>query len=83
MYICVNCKHTNFYIYFFSHGNKQYFSSKGILLAVNYFRNRCHRDITVFVPNYRVDSSKHSIPTKGIIVFKDITIDKNAAFAAD
>ena len=51
---------------FFSHGNKQYFSCKGILLAVNYFRNRHHSDITVFVPAYRKEASRHEVPIKGL-----------------
>jgi len=41
-----------------SHGNKNVFSCKGILLAVNYFKARNHQDITVFVPNYRKQSSR-------------------------
>ena len=40
-----------------SHGNKQIFSCRGILIAVNWFKNRGHKDITVFVPMWRKESS--------------------------
>lgn len=50
---------------FFSHGNKKEFSCKGILLAVNYFRNRNHTDITVFVPNYRKETSRPDATIQG------------------
>lgn len=36
-----------------SHGLKQYFSCRGIALAVEYFWKRGHRNITVFVPQWR------------------------------
>ncbi|XP_060031252.1 protein KHNYN isoform X2 [Erinaceus europaeus] len=35
------------------HGLQQYFSSRGIAIAVQYFWDRGHRDITVFVPQWR------------------------------
>ncbi|XP_021519325.1 protein KHNYN [Meriones unguiculatus] len=35
------------------HGLQHYFSSRGIALAVQYFWDRGHRDITVFVPQWR------------------------------
>ncbi|XP_042542262.1 protein KHNYN [Dipodomys spectabilis] len=35
------------------HGRQQYFSSRGIALAVQHFWDRGHRDITVFVPQWR------------------------------
>lgn len=54
---------------FFSHGNKKEFSCKGILLAVNYFRNRNHTDITVFVPNYRKETSRPDATIQGLIKF--------------
>ncbi|KAJ1083467.1 hypothetical protein NDU88_003626 [Pleurodeles waltl] len=36
-----------------SHGLKQYFSCRGIALAVEYFWKQGHRNITVFVPQWR------------------------------
>lgn len=35
------------------HGLQHYFSSRGIAIAVQYFWNRGHREITVFVPQWR------------------------------
>ena len=51
---------------FYSHGNKQYFSCQGILLAVDYFRSRNHRDITVFVPTYRKEAPRSDAPIRGM-----------------
>lgn len=44
--------------YFFSHGNKEAFSCQGIQLAVDWFLERGHRDITVFVPAWRKEQSR-------------------------
>lgn len=45
-------------IYSFSHGNKEAFSCQGIQLAVDWFLERGHRDITVFVPAWRKEQSR-------------------------
>ncbi|NXF93284.1 N4BP1 protein, partial [Eubucco bourcierii] len=36
-----------------SHGLRKFFSCRGIAIAVDYFWNRGHRNITVFVPQWR------------------------------
>uniref|UniRef100_A0A3B5LM24 C3H1-type domain-containing protein n=1 Tax=Xiphophorus couchianus TaxID=32473 RepID=A0A3B5LM24_9TELE len=41
-----------------SHGNKEVFSCQGIQLAVDWFLDRGHRDITVFVPAWRKEQSR-------------------------
>uniref|UniRef100_A0A671MXQ6 Zinc finger CCCH-type containing 12A n=1 Tax=Sinocyclocheilus anshuiensis TaxID=1608454 RepID=A0A671MXQ6_9TELE len=41
-----------------SHGNKEMFSCQGIQLAVDWFLERGHRDITVFVPAWRKEQSR-------------------------
>ncbi|XP_021453415.2 probable ribonuclease ZC3H12C [Oncorhynchus mykiss] len=41
-----------------SHGNKEVFSCHGIQLAVDWFLERGHRDITVFVPAWRKEQSR-------------------------
>lgn len=41
-----------------SHGNKEVFSCRGIQLAVDWFRQRGHKDITVFVPQWRKETSR-------------------------
>ncbi|MCI4374359.1 hypothetical protein PGIGA_G00005340 [Pangasianodon gigas] len=45
-----------------SHGNKQVFSCRGIELAVNYFLERGHRNITVFVPSWRKEQPRPDVP---------------------
>ncbi|XP_005814572.1 probable ribonuclease ZC3H12B [Xiphophorus maculatus] len=41
-----------------SHGNKEVFSCRGIQLAVEWFREKLHKDITVFVPAWRKEQSR-------------------------
>ncbi|XP_021380005.1 uncharacterized protein LOC110467272 isoform X2 [Mizuhopecten yessoensis] len=41
-----------------SHGNKEVFSCRGIELAVKWFRQRGHTEITVFVPQWRKETSR-------------------------
>uniref|UniRef100_A0AAQ6AFI4 C3H1-type domain-containing protein n=1 Tax=Amphiprion ocellaris TaxID=80972 RepID=A0AAQ6AFI4_AMPOC len=54
-----------------SHGNKEVFSCQGIQLAVDWFLERGHQDITVFVPAWRKEQSRmHLNPLKEkILVF--------------
>lgn len=47
-----------------SHGNKEVFSCRGIKLCVDWFRNRGHKDITVFVPKWRKENSRPDNPIK-------------------
>ena len=42
----------------FSHGSKKVFSCQGIKLAVLWFRQRGHKEITVFVPQWRKETSR-------------------------
>ncbi|XP_002165851.1 uncharacterized protein LOC100198679 isoform X1 [Hydra vulgaris] len=44
-----------------SHGNNQVFSCRGIAIVVNWFQKRGHA-VTVFVPNWRNESSKQNTP---------------------
>lgn len=41
-----------------SHGNKEVFSCRGIQLAVEWFLEKGHKDITVFVPAWRKEQSR-------------------------
>ena len=50
---------------YFSHGNKEVFSCRGIQLAVDWFRHRGHKDITVFVPQWRKETSRTDARIKG------------------
>ncbi|XP_036406238.1 ribonuclease ZC3H12A-like [Megalops cyprinoides] len=45
-----------------SHGNKQVFSCRGLQLAVRWFWERGHRDITVFVPLWRKEQPRPEAP---------------------
>lgn len=49
----------------FSHGNKTVFSCKGIQLAVDWFADRGHTDITVFVPQWRKETSRRDTQITG------------------
>lgn len=46
-------------------GNNKVYSCKGIQLAVDYFRQRGHKDITVFVPSFRKEAPKPDDPVTG------------------
>lgn len=45
-----------------SHGNKEVFSCRGIQLAVNFFLDRGHNSITVFVPTWRKEQPRPDAP---------------------
>ncbi|KAJ6652114.1 hypothetical protein lerEdw1_013343 [Lerista edwardsae] len=45
-----------------SHGNKEGFSCRGIQLAVDWFLEKGHKDITVFVPAWRKEQSRPDAP---------------------
>ncbi|XP_062997656.1 probable ribonuclease ZC3H12B [Elgaria multicarinata webbii] len=45
-----------------SHGNKEGFSCRGIQLAVDWFLEKSHKDITVFVPTWRKEQSRPDAP---------------------
>lgn len=53
---------------FCSHGNKEVFSCLGIQLAVDWFLERGHKDITVFVPAWRKEQSRPDAPITGVYV---------------
>lgn len=55
---------------FCSHGNKEVFSCLGIQLAVDWFLERGHKDITVFVPAWRKEQSRPDAPITGLYVCK-------------
>lgn len=55
-----------------SHGNKQSFSCRGIKLCVDWFRNRGHKDIVVFVPKWRKESCSLDNPIKEQEILNDL-----------
>ncbi|XP_055326660.1 endoribonuclease ZC3H12A isoform X2 [Sitodiplosis mosellana] len=48
----------------YCHGNKEVFSCLGIRLCVEYFKNRGHKEITVFVPKFRKENPRPDNPIK-------------------
>ncbi|KAG5682261.1 hypothetical protein PVAND_011625 [Polypedilum vanderplanki] len=46
------------------HGNKEIFSCRGIGICVDWFKQRGHKDITVFVPKWRKESARPDNPIK-------------------
>lgn len=48
----------------YCHGNKETFSCLGIRLCVDWFRNRGHKEITVFVPKFRKENPRPDNPIK-------------------
>ena len=58
------------------HGLNKVFSTKGVQIAVDYFRQRGHRDIVAFVPEFRKKGGQLSDPSifekleqEGVLVY--------------
>lgn len=63
-----------------SHGRQEFYSCKGIQLCVDWFRQRGHKEITVFVPSWRKEASRpekpiteqeilYNLEREGVLVF--------------
>uniref|UniRef100_A0A8C5LXF3 NEDD4-binding protein 1 n=1 Tax=Leptobrachium leishanense TaxID=445787 RepID=A0A8C5LXF3_9ANUR len=63
-----------------SHGNKEVFSCRGILLAVNFFLERGHQDITVFVPLWRKEQHRPELPITDQQILTDLEKKKVLVF---
>ncbi|KAL4657556.1 bifunctional endoribonuclease and deubiquitinase ZC3H12A [Arapaima gigas] len=63
-----------------SHGNKEGFSCQGIQLAVNYFLDRGHTDITVFVPSWRKEQPRPDVPISDQHILRDLEKKKIVVF---
>ncbi|KAL3882843.1 hypothetical protein ACJMK2_029147 [Sinanodonta woodiana] len=63
-----------------SHGNKEIFSCKGIQLAVDWFRSRGHKDITVFVPQWRKETSRSDARIKDQEILNQLEREKVLVF---
>ncbi|XP_016145871.1 ribonuclease ZC3H12A-like [Sinocyclocheilus grahami] len=63
-----------------SHGNKEVFSCRGIELAVNYFLDRGHRNITVFVPSWRKEQPRPDVPISDQNILEELERKKILVF---
>ncbi|XP_041069308.1 ribonuclease ZC3H12A isoform X1 [Carcharodon carcharias] len=63
-----------------SHGNKEVFSCHGILLAVNWFLERSHTDITVFVPSWRKEQPRPDVPITDQHILRELEKKKILVF---
>ncbi|XP_077583580.1 putative ribonuclease ZC3H12C [Stigmatopora nigra] len=63
-----------------SHGNKEVFSCQGIQLAIDWFLERGHSDITVFVPAWRKEQSRPDAIITDQDVLRQLEKDKILVF---
>ncbi|XP_054620599.1 endoribonuclease ZC3H12A [Dunckerocampus dactyliophorus] len=63
-----------------SHGNKEVFSCLGIQLAVDFFLNRGHTNITVFVPSWRKEQPRPDVPISDQKILEDLEQKKHLTF---
>ncbi|KAM9724148.1 endoribonuclease ZC3H12A [Menidia menidia] len=63
-----------------SHGNKEVFSCRGIQLAVDFFLDRGHNSITVFVPSWRKEQPRADSPLKDQHILLELEKQKIVVF---
>ncbi|XP_010630501.1 probable ribonuclease ZC3H12B [Fukomys damarensis] len=63
-----------------SHGNKEEFSCRGIQLAVDWFQDKGHKDITVFVPAWRKEQSRPDAPITEQDILRKLEKEKILVF---
>ncbi|OCT67427.1 probable ribonuclease ZC3H12B [Xenopus laevis] len=63
-----------------SHGNKEVFSCRGIQLAVEWFLEKGHKDITVFVPAWRKEQSRPDAPITEQEILRKLEKEKILVF---
>ncbi|XP_045198174.2 uncharacterized protein LOC123552523 [Mercenaria mercenaria] len=63
-----------------SHGNKETFSCMGIQLAVDWFKERGHTNITVFVPQWRKETSRSDARIKDQQILNELETEKILVF---
>ncbi|XP_062291384.1 endoribonuclease ZC3H12A [Scomber scombrus] len=63
-----------------SHGNKEVFSCLGIQLAVNFFLDRGHTQVTVFVPSWRKEQPRPDVPITDQHILRDLEKRKILVF---
>ncbi|CAL7935691.1 unnamed protein product [Xylocopa violacea] len=63
-----------------SHGNKEIFSCRGIKICVDWFRARGHKEITVFVPKWRKETSRIDNPIADQEILGELEKDRLLVF---
>ncbi|XP_026675247.1 probable ribonuclease ZC3H12C isoform X2 [Ceratina calcarata] len=63
-----------------SHGNKEVFSCRGIKICVDWFRARGHKEITVFVPKWRKETSRIDNPVADQEILGELERDRLLVF---
>ncbi|XP_076611281.1 endoribonuclease ZC3H12A [Chaetodon auriga] len=63
-----------------SHGNKEVFSCLGIQLTVDFFLDRGHTEITVFVPSWRKEQPRPDVPIADQRILRDLERRKILVF---
>ncbi|XP_077432485.1 endoribonuclease ZC3H12A isoform X2 [Vanacampus margaritifer] len=63
-----------------NHGNREVFSCRGIQLAVNFFLDRGHAAITVFVPSWRKEKSRPDAAIKDKHILSELERQKRVVF---
>lgn len=62
------------------HGNKEMFSCRGLRICVDWFKNRGHKDITVFVPKWRKESARPDNPIKEQEILNELEKERMLVF---
>ncbi|XP_033830782.2 endoribonuclease ZC3H12A [Periophthalmus magnuspinnatus] len=63
-----------------SHGNKEVFSCLGIQIAVNFFLERGHKSVTVFVPSWRNEKPRPDVPISDQHILRELEKRKLLVF---
>ena len=63
-----------------SHGNNEIFSCRGIKICVDWFKARGHKEITVFVPKWRKETSRIDNPIADQEILGELERDRLLVF---
>ncbi|KAK3739572.1 hypothetical protein QZH41_018313 [Actinostola sp. cb2023] len=63
-----------------SHGNQQCFSCMGIKICIDYFKQRGHTEITVFVPQWRKETPRPDAPMRNQEILLELEQQRHLVF---